>query len=145
MPDPYLGLSAEELSQRLRLAPHPEGGFFRETFRDPAEVNGRARSTAIYFLLPAGIVSAWHKVDAVEVWHHYAGAPLTLSLSTGDGKQDITLGPDILNGQQPQAVVPQGVWQQAESLGTWTLVGCTVAPAFEFSGFEMAPDGWEPG
>ncbi|MEI2387091.1 cupin domain-containing protein [Breoghania sp. JC706] len=144
MPEPYLGLSAEEVVQRLRLEPHPEGGFFRETFRDAATVNGRARSTAIYFLLPAGVVSAWHKVDAVEVWHHYAGAPLTLSLSAGEGKQEITLGPNILAGQQPQAVVPEGVWQSAESLGTWTLVGCTVAPAFEFDGFEMAPDGWEP-
>ena len=144
MPEPYLGLSAEEVVQRLRLEPHPEGGFFRETFRDAATVNGRARSTAIYFLLPAGVVSAWHKVDAVEVWHHYAGAPLTLSLSAGEGKQEITLGPNILAGQQPQAVVPEGVWQSAESLGTWTLVGCTVAPAFEFDGFEMAPEGWEP-
>ena len=144
MREPYMGLSAEEVVQRLRLAPHPEGGFFRETFRDGASVEGRARSTAIYFLLPAGVVSAWHRVDAVEVWHHYAGAPLTLSLSNGVGKQDITIGPNIVNGQQPQAVVPEGVWQQAESLGNWTLVGCTVAPGFAFEGFEMAPDGWSP-
>lgn len=144
MREPYMGLSAEEVVRRLRLSAHPEGGFFRETFRDGATNEGRARSTAIYFLLPAGVVSAWHKVDAVEVWHHYAGAPLTLSLSNGVGKQDITLGPNIENGQQPQAVVPEGVWQQAESLGNWTLVGCTVAPGFDFEGFEMAPEGWSP-
>ncbi|WP_321504836.1 cupin domain-containing protein [Breoghania sp.] len=140
-----LDLSVEDVVRQLNLKPHPEGGFYRETFRDAVSLQGRARSTAIYFLVPSGIITHWHKVDAVEVWHYYAGAPLTLSLSDGKTKQEITLGPNIAACQQPQAVVPEGIWQQAETLGTWTLVGCTVAPGFEFDGFELAADGWEPG
>lgn len=137
--------SAEAIIAALDLKPHPEGGFFAETFRDQPG-GGRGHSTAIYFLLRAGDVSVWHRVDAAEVWHHYAGAPLALTMSH-DGKTEEAhrLGPDVIAGERPQIAVPSGVWQTARSLGDWTLVGCTVAPAFEFAGFEMAPDGWQPG
>jgi len=139
-------LTAEEIVRLLGLAPHPEGGFYRETFRAAAPDGGRGTSTAIYYLLRRGEVSAWHRTDADEVWHHYAGAPLELSLSP-DGRQRSAarLGPDLAAGERPQRVVPAGAWQSARSLGDWTLVGCTVAPAFQFAGFEMAPAGWEPG
>jgi len=139
-------LSAAHIIARLGLQPHPEGGHFRETFRDPAvDAGGRAASTLIYFLLARGERSHWHKVDAVETWHFYAGAPLTLRIA-GDGEmpQTMTLGIDLGAGQQPQAVVPAHAWQAAESSGDWTLVGCTVAPGFMFDGFELAPPGWEP-
>jgi len=138
-------LAVEEIVELLGLAPHPEGGFYRETFRAPAAAGERGASTAIYYLLRAGDVSAWHRTDADEIWHHYAGAPLELALSDGNGREAVRLGADLGNGERPQAVVPAGVWQSARSLGSWTLVGCTVAPAFHFSGFEMAPPGWEPG
>ncbi len=133
--------NALEIIQILDLKPHPEGGFYRETFRDPAQTeNGRAASTLIYFLLPAGVVSAWHRVDAVESWHFYAGAPLRLSLWSGEGPiVSHLLGPRILEGERPQYVVPKGCWQSAETLGDWTLVGCGVAPGFDFAGFELAP------
>ncbi|MFD1705067.1 cupin domain-containing protein [Methylopila henanensis] len=140
------GSSAAEIIRELGLQPHPEGGHFRETFRDPAtDAAGRSRSTAIYFLLAAGEASHWHRVDAVEVWHHYAGAPLELSLSA-DGRTVDThrLGPDFAAGDAPQVVVPTGWWQAARSLGDWTLVGCTVAPGFDFVGFELAPPDWAP-
>jgi hypothetical protein len=137
-------LSAEEIIQRLGLQPHPEGGHFRETFRDPRRVNGRAASTAIYFLLAEGEVAHWHRVDAAELWHFYAGAPLELSIADEHGQSIIALGPDLGAGQQPQAVVPALAWQSARSLGAWTLVGCTVAPGFEFTGFELAPKDWRP-
>ncbi|MEE2566342.1 cupin domain-containing protein [Hyphobacterium marinum] len=138
--------SAEAIIAKLGLAPHPEGGYFRETFRDVPGPDGRARSTAIYFLLPEGVTSAWHRVDAVETWHFYAGAPLELAVSE-DGKRIDThhLGPDLARGEIPQVVLPEMAWQSATSTGAWTLVGCTVAPGFEFSGFEMAKDGWSPG
>lgn len=130
----------------LGLAPHPEGGHFRETFRDAAPAGGRPASTAIYFLLAAGERSAWHRVDAAEVWHWYAGAPLALEIAGDDGNVTVErLGADLEAGERPQAVVQAGAWQAAESLGDWTLVGCTVAPGFAFEGFEMAPDGWSPG
>jgi predicted cupin superfamily sugar epimerase len=137
---------AEAVIQSLGLARHPEGGWFRETFRDGAAGGGRGASTAIYYLLQSGELSHWHRVDAAEVWHWYAGSALRLSLSP-DGKRrhSVTLGPTLAAGEEPQRVVPAGVWQSARSLGAWTLVGCTVAPAFDFSGFEMAPPGWEPG
>ena len=129
---------ADRLIQLLELKPHPEGGHFRETFRDVG--SGRAHSTAIYFLLKAGEVSRWHRVDAAEVWHYYRGAPLELRF----GKQTYVLGADIDEAQVPQIVVPAGAWQSARSLGDYTLVGCTVAPGFEFDHFEIAPDGFEP-
>jgi uncharacterized protein len=139
-------LPAEEVVHLLGLAPHPEGGFYRETFRAAAAEGGRGASTAIYYLLRRGEVSAWHRVDADEVWHYYAGAPLELLLSAdGQERSAVRLGPDLAAGERPQAVVPAGAWQSARSLGEWTLVGCTVAPAFQFAGFEMAPAGWEPG
>ncbi|WP_020180891.1 cupin domain-containing protein [Methylopila sp. M107] len=139
-------LSAEEIIRLLDLQPHPEGGHFRETFRDPAEdALGRSRSTAIYFLLAAGETSHWHRVDAVETWHFYAGAPLALTLSPdGHEAEAHRLGLNFGAGEAPQAVVPTNWWQAAESLGKWTLVGCTVAPGFEFSGFELAPPDWRP-
>jgi predicted cupin superfamily sugar epimerase len=138
-------LTAEEVVQLLGLLPHPEGGAYRETFRAPAPDGGRGASTAIYYLLRSGELSAWHRVDADEVWHHYAGAPLELGLWDSQERSVLRLGKDLAAGERPQAVVPAGVWQSARSLGEWTLVGCTVAPAFQFSGFEMAPPGWDPG
>jgi predicted cupin superfamily sugar epimerase len=138
-------LTAEEVVARLRLKPHPEGGFYRETFRDAPAGGRRGASTAIYFLLREEDVSAWHRVtDAAEVWHHYAGAPLELTLSRGRGRTVYRLGPDLAAGEEPQVVVPAKVWQTARPLGGWVLVGCTVAPAFHFTTFELAPPGWEP-
>lgn len=139
-------MTADEVVSLLKMQPHPEGGYYVETFRDDVtDENGRAASTLIYFLLPKGIVSRWHKVDAVETWHWYAGAPLELSISTdGVQRQDLRLGNNLAAGERPQGIVPRDGWQQARSLGAWTLVGCTVAPGFQFEGFEMAPDGWEP-
>jgi uncharacterized protein len=138
-------MTADDVIRLLGLEPHPEGGHYRETFRDAATGgSSRAASTAIYFLLRAGEVSRWHRVDAVEVWHWHAGAPLLLSLAEAENRRDIRVGIDLAAGERPQAVVPAHAWQQAQSLGAWTLVGCTVAPGFDFAGFEMAPPGWEP-
>jgi predicted cupin superfamily sugar epimerase len=129
----------------LGLAPHPEGGHYRETFRDEISNGGRAASTAIYFLLRSGEVSRWHRVDAAEVWHWYAGAPLALEIvSPARVSESIRLGVALPTGERPQAVVPAGHWQQAQSLGAWTLVGCTVAPGFTFEGFELAPPDFDP-
>ena len=140
-------LSAADIIRLLDLKPHPEGGHFHQTFRDARTIDGgRAASTAIYFLLARGERSHWHRVDAVEVWHYYAGAALCLEIAQADGRREhVTLGPDLAAGERPQAVVPAHVWQAAQSLGDWTLVGCTVAPGFEFAGFELAPPGWTPG
>ncbi len=138
-------MTADEIIHLLKLLPHPEGGHFRETFRDPATSADRTHSTAIYYLLRADERSFWHRVDAAEVWHWYAGNPLRLEMSDGDQPaQAYILGPNLDDGERPQIVVPKGIWQVAESLGNWTLVGCTVAPGFEFDGFEMAPPGWRP-
>jgi uncharacterized protein len=133
-------LSAEDIVRILELAPHPEGGFYRETFRDPRTIgHGRAASSAIYFLLPRGRPSRWHRVDAAEIWHYYAGAALDLSILSPDGEKVIyRLGADLTNAERPQALAPAHHWQSAETLGDWTLVGCTVAPAFEFAHFEIA-------
>ena len=130
---------ADQLIRRLGLVPHPEGGHFRETFRDTN--SGRAHSTAIYFLLKKGETSRWHRIDAAEIWHFYRGAPLELKI----GKTAHILGPAVEQDQAPQLVVPPNAWQAAKSLGDYTLVGCTVAPGFEFSRFEMAPEGFDPG
>ncbi len=139
-------LTAQDVIQLLELKPHPEGGHYRETFRDSRTIEGgRAASTAIYFLLARGERSHWHRVDAVETWHWYAGSPLMLRINEQSAATAIRLGPDLAIGERPQAMVPAHAWQSAESLGDWTLVGCTVAPGFEFSGFELAPKGWEPG
>lgn len=141
--------TAEDVIARLGLEPHPEGGHFLETFRDPhVDADGRAASTAIYYLLAAGERSHWHRVDAAEVWHWYAGAPLTLTWVPDEPSAIpimATLGGDLVGGERPQVVVPTGAWQSAESVGDWTLVGCTVAPGFSFEGFEMARPGWSPG
>jgi uncharacterized protein len=136
--------SAESIIRLLDLKPHPEGGHFRETFRDPVEVEGRSVATAIYFLLARGERSHWHKVDATEIWHWYAGAPLALLVNAGAETATLRLGADLAAGERPQGIVPAGAWQSAESLGDWTLVGCTVAPGFDFGGFQLAPPGWRP-
>ncbi len=140
-------MTADEVIKLLGLQPHPEGGHYVETFRDPAvDEHGRSRSTAIYFLLKQGEISHWHRVDAVETWHWHAGAPLILRIAEtkGAGVRLITLGNDLAKGERPQGIVPTGWWQAAETLGDWTLVGCTVAPGFDFAGFELAPKGWAP-
>ena len=139
-------LTAEEIIEQLELEPHPEGGFFRETFREESMDGERSSGTAILFLLAKGQVSRWHRVDATEIWHFYAGDALELGLSQeGNSQETLQLGLDLGAQQLPQQIVPKGWWQQARTLGDWTLVGCTVSPAFEFSGFEMADEGWEPG
>jgi uncharacterized protein len=139
-------LTANEIIRLLDLRPHPEGGHFRETFRDERRVDGaRAASTAIYFLLARGERSHWHRVDAVEMWHWHAGAPLELEIAIeGARVERRMLGSDLAAGQRPQAIVPAQAWQAARSLGDWTLVGCTVAPGFEFAAFELAPRDWTP-
>ncbi len=136
--------SAEEIIQALGLMPHPEGGYFRETYRDAHCFGERCASTAIYYLLARGQRSHWHRVDAAEIWHWYAGAPLLLSIKTGETLSAYVLGPDLFGGEAPQAVVPPHAWQSAEAQGDLTLVGCPVAPGFEFSKFEVAPPDWCP-
>jgi predicted cupin superfamily sugar epimerase len=138
-------MHADEVVRLLGLQPHPEGGMYRETWRAPTGRNERATGTAIYFLLRAGERAHWHRVDATEIWHHYAGDALELQISTdGPSVTTLVLGADLLSGQRPQGIVAPGAWQAARSLGAWTLVGCTVSPGFEFAGFELAPAGWEP-
>lgn len=138
--------TASQLVQMLRLTPHPEGGFYRETYRDPVTLpNGRSCATAIYFLLQRDERSRWHRVDATETWHWYAGAQLNLWLAPPQGKpQLLRLGQDIADGAEPQHVVPAGYWQSAATTGDYTLVGCTVSPGFEFYGFEIASPDFEP-
>jgi predicted cupin superfamily sugar epimerase len=142
---------ADRLIQLLDLIPHPEGGHYRQTFRDVSgsgkpggrgETGQRTRghSTLIYFLLKAGEASHWHRIDAAEVWHFYRGAPVELKI----GGRVVHLGPAIEDGQVPQAVVPPGIWQAARSMGEYSLVGCTVAPGFDFATFELAPPGFMP-
>ena len=140
------GLSAEDIIRLPDLQPHPEGGHFRETFRDQqSDGDGRAASTAIYFLLQDGEVSRWHRIDAAEVWHWYVGAPLELSIGAGEhAASSLILGSNLRDGERPQAVVPAHHWQSARSLGAWTLAGCTVAPGFEFSRFELADATFQP-
>lgn len=135
------GADAASVIRALDLQPHPEGGHYRETWRDAAADGGRGAATAILFLLAAGQRSHWHRVDAAEMWLWHAGAPLLLEIH---GADDIVLGPDLGDGQELQGVVPAGHWQAAHSRGAWTLVSCVVAPAFQFSGFELAPPGWSP-
>lgn len=151
-------MSADAVIEALGLTKHPEGGWFAEYYRGP-EIHGRAASTAIYFLLKRGERSHWHRIlDADEIWHHYAGAPLLLEVVSDDGMPDGIdgmdgmsdgivrhhIGSDVIAGERPWARVPAGAWQAARSLGEWTLVGCTVAPGFDFSAFELAPPGWMP-
>ncbi len=142
--------TARAIIAELGLEPHPEGGWYRETWRAPFADGERAASTAIHFLLEAGQSSHWHKVDAAEFWLWHAGDPLRLSMAEGDDRpaHSITLGPDVLNGQHPQQVIEPDAWQAAgpaQGPEGYTLVSCIVAPGFEFSGFELAPPGWVPG
>ena len=137
-------MDADEIIARYGLAPHPEGGHYREIFRADAEEGGRGAVTSIYYFLRAGEVSAWHRVDAVEIWHYHAGDALRLDISS-DGEEITSHRLGVGDGAWPQVVVPVGAWQSARPEGAWTLVGCTVAPAFEFAGFELAPPGWRPG
>lgn len=139
--------SAADVIRILGLKPHPEGGHYRETLRDTnAVADGRALSTAIYYLLARGERSHWHRIDVTEVWHWYAGGALTLDIARNSSAaiERVVLGADLASGERPQAIVPAHAWQAARSLGDWTLVGCTVAPGFEFSGFEMASRDWSP-
>ncbi len=136
---------AQDIIKFLDLAPHPEGGYYRRTFCDSQERDGRPVGTAIYYLLTVGDCSAWHRIDAAEIWHYYAGAPLSLTVSeNGHDAHSIRLGARLFSGEHPQWVVPPMAWQTAESLGSWTLVGCTVAPGFTFDTFELAPADWRP-
>ena len=136
--------TADEVVALLGLEPHPEGGAFRETFRDAGAPEGRGASTAIYYLLREGERSHWHRIDAAEVWHHYAGAPLLLRIEGASGIETHRLGSALTEGERPQAVVPPHAWQSAETTGAWSLVGCTVAPGFDFGSFELAPEGFTP-
>lgn len=140
-------MDAVTVIERLDLQPHPEGGHFRETWRHDPGDGSRGSATAIYFLLAAGERSHWHRVDADEIWHFHCGAPLRLWLAEDDAAQvvEVGLGVDLAEGQEPQRRVPAGWWQAAESSGDWTLVSCTVSPAFSFDAFELAPPGWSPG
>jgi predicted cupin superfamily sugar epimerase len=137
-------LTADDVIALFELRPHPEGGHYRETFRDSHGAHGRAHSTAILFLLKEGEVARWHRVDAAELWHWYGGAPLLLEVKLGDTPSRYRLGPNWAEGERPKGIVPAHAWQSARSLGSWTLVGCTVAPGFDFSGNELAPDGFAP-
>ena len=141
-----MSTTAADIIARLGLKPHPEGGHYREIFRDArADAQGRSLSSAIYFLLSGGQRSRWHRIDAVEIWHFYSGAPMALRIAEEGGPaRTLVLGADIVAGERPQAIVPAHAWQSAESTGEWTLVGCTVAPAFEFSKFELAASDWQP-
>ncbi|MFQ1700914.1 cupin domain-containing protein [Loktanella agnita] len=136
-------MTADEIIAKLGLSPHPEGGYYRQTW--VAGNEGRPCGTCIYFLLKAGASSHWHKVDAVEIWHYYAGAPLILSITDSDDgpATDHHLGPDLAAGQFPQAIVPKDNWQAARTTGDWTLVGCTVSPGFRFDGFTLAAPGFD--
>lgn len=139
-------MTASQVIGLLNLEPHPEGGWYRQTFADRPDGNGRPLSTAIYYLLESGNRNAWHRVDAAELWHWYGGDPMRIE-SSHDGihRTEALLGPDLISGERPQLVVPGGHWQRAQCLGDWSLIGCTVTPGFQFSRFELAEPGWEPG
>jgi len=139
----------DEIIKWLDLIPHPEGGFYRETFRDSegssSEKGQRAHSTLIYYLLRAGEESRWHRIDAAEIWHFYLGEGLELFTAEENGPaQRHVLGPNLERGEMLHFAIAKGIWQSARPLGAFALVGCTVAPGFEFSGFEFAPEGWRP-
>lgn len=136
-------MTADDIITLMDLSPHPEGGYYRQTWI--SDESGRPSGTCIYFLLKNGERSHWHRVDAVEIWHYYSGAPLILSLSVSDAgpRVDHRLGPDLASGARPQVIVPKHHWQAARTTGDWTLVGCTVSPAFQFEGFELAPKGFD--
>lgn len=135
-------MTPEDIIKTLSMQPHPEGGWYKETWRNSAEP--RSLGTAIYFLLEAHQQSHWHRVDADEMWHWYAGASMELHQFNGNNQTVELLGPDLLQGHRPQLLVPENVWQKSVPLDGWVLVGCTVCPGFEFNGFELAEYGWEP-
>jgi predicted cupin superfamily sugar epimerase len=137
---------ARTIIERLALQPHPEGGWYRETWRADAAPGERAGATAIYFLLEAGQRSHWHKVDAAELWLWHAGAPLRLLTAPADSGpvSETALGPDVAAGERPQGLVPPHHWQATETTGGWALVSCIVAPGFDFAGFTLAEAGWSP-
>lgn len=140
-----LTLPASAVRDALGLSPHPEGGHYRELWRDSPQSGQRGAGTSILFMLAAGERSHWHRVDAAEVWLWHAGAPLLLGTGApGTEQRQVRLGPDLSGGEMLQSVVPAHVWQDARSLGVWSVVSCVVAPAFEFAGFEMAPPDWSP-
>ena len=137
-------MTADEIIETLGLAPHPEGGWYRQTWAADAR-DERPAGTCIYFLLKAGERSHWHRIDAAEIWHFYAGAPLILRIASTEAGPSVAhpLGPNLAGGARPQIVVPPHRWQAAETTGDWTLVGCTVSPGFQFEGFELAAEGFE--
>ena len=137
-------MTAQDIIDTLNLTPHPEGGYFRQTWVDE-DSKGRPTGTCIYFLLKDGEASHWHTVDAVEIWHYHSGAPLILSIAEADigPKSEITLGPDIATGERPQGIVPKDWWQAARTTGDWTLVSFTVSPGFSFDGFILAEPGFD--
>ena len=138
-------MTADEIIALLDLAPHPEGGHYRQTWVADAVEGERSAGTCIYFLLKAGERSHWHRVDATEIWHFHAGAPLILKRAATEAgpRADHRLGPDLAAGERPQGIVPEGWWQSAETTRDWTLVSCTVSPGFRFEGFELAPLGFD--
>ena len=138
---------ARAIIDRLGLLPHPEGGWYRETWRAAASKGERGSATAIYFLLEAGQRSHWHRVDAAELWLWHAGSPLVVSTAAADAGPvaAIRLGPDIIAGHRPQHRIPTGHWQAAQADQGWALVSCIVSPAFDFAGFELAEPDWSPG
>ncbi|HEV8407784.1 MAG TPA: cupin domain-containing protein [Sphingomicrobium sp.] len=143
-------MTADELIERLELAPHPEGGWYRETWRSPAEPGMRAAATAVYYVIQPGQHSHWNRVDADEMWLWHSGDPLDLSISaTGEGPiRTARLGGRIDDGEEPQVIVPAGHWQSAASAkggeAGYTFLSCIVAPAFEFDGYELAKEDWSP-
>ncbi|MFN3230755.1 MAG: cupin domain-containing protein [Alphaproteobacteria bacterium] len=139
-------MTADDVIAALGLQPHPEGGYFAEIHRADAPGGGRSPVTSIYYLLKEDERSHWHRIDTTEIWHFHAGAPMLLQIAEeGKAAQRHLLGAALDLGQRPQAIVPPQAWQSAEPQGHWSLVGCTVAPGFEFASFEMAPKGWVPG
>ena len=137
--------TANDIIVRLNLQPHPEGGFFRETFRQQPEGGARGALALIYYLLPKTHRSAWHRIDATEVWHFVCGDPLRLTLfSDNRGHRRVVVGAPLESEESPNVVVEPWTWMSAVSLGAWTLVSCTTAPAFEDAGFELAPPDWQP-
>jgi len=138
-------VTGDDIIRILGMIPHAEGGHYREMYRDTHSEGSRGVMSSIYFLLRAGERSHWHRFDATETWCYHAGAPLELTIWTeGQSIEKHRIGSNVLAGEKPQLTVPTGTWHAAETLGDWTLVGCVVAPAFEFSGFELAPKGWSP-
>lgn len=135
-------MTPTDIINKLNLQPHPEGGWYSETWR--GDEQPRASGTAIYFLLEAHQQSHWHRVDAVEIWHWYAGSPMELHIHDGGETSVHILGPNLSDGQHPQLIVPKNAWQKSIPIEGWVLVGCTVSPGFEFDGFEMAERAWEP-